>query len=428
MDVKPKSRFNTLGLKVFVLMTLLILSSIPRSFVDSLIRERQVNEQAAVASLVTGWAARHEIGNIKLEIPIEFSWFDEKEKQTIKNQDVIVVRPNQIQVELNDQIEQRRRGIYKIPVYKADLKIAGNFEVPKDLDPTRNNETLTLDTQRLFFRLPGSAAVSDFSLLVDGRPIALKRVDEGLLAKLGEKHFQPGQAVKFQLSARLIGYSGFDVRMIAEELEVKVSSRWPHPSFVGQLPVDQNIQAKGFSARWKLIQPNKGQVVSVNYVEPINVYSLSNRALKYGFLMTLLCLSTLFLVELLSGLAIHGMQYLLMTLPLTSFYLLLLAFAEQVGFMPAYGIASISVIGLTVTYFSMIGASRTQTASLGATLTAIYGLTLGMLSSEDYALLIGAVIIFLCLAAFMVLTAKIDWSKNLSAKRDSDEPTQNTFG
>jgi inner membrane protein len=152
----------------------------------------------------------------------------------------------------------------------------------------------------------------------------------------------------------------------------------------------------------------------------VNVYSQGARALKYGFLITLLCLSVLFLMETLGKTTIHPMQYFLVTMPLTCFYILLIAFAEHIGFSVAYAIASASVIGLIFIYFRGIGASRKQSFGLGGVLSGVYALIFTMLSSEDYALLIGAISLFLCLAAFMLLTRKLDWSKRLQAKSEPE--------
>jgi len=42
-------------------------------------------------------------------------------------------------------------------------------------------------------------------------------------------------------------------------------------------------------------------------------------------------------------------------------------------------------------------------------LAVLYGLLFGLLSAEDYALLMGALLLFALLGAFMVLTRRLDW-------------------
>ena len=54
---------------------------------------------------------------------------------------------------------------------------------------------------------------------------------------------------------------------------------------------------------------------------------------------------------------------------------------------------------------------RSVTHGLGfsAGLAALYGLLYGLLSAEDYALLMGSLLLFGILAAIMWVTRKVDW-------------------
>ena len=58
----------------------------------------------------------------------------------------------------------------------------------------------------------------------------------------------------------------------------------------------------------------------------------------------------------------------------------------------------------------MLGALK-HGAGLGIALGALYGMLYVILGSEDYALLIGSLLVFAVLAAVMVLTRKVSWSR-----------------
>ncbi len=413
-------KFNPLVLKLFVLTFLLIISSIPRSYVDSIIDERQSYQRQAIDSVVTGWAARHAFGRVVLALPYSYKTevIDEKGKKTESSFDeTTLVNPTLEKIVVTDKIEKLKRGIFDIPIYKADLTMEGEFAVPTDLSSRLKNETWNEADQTLTFETKQTAAISEFSFELDGKSRKLRRAAEGLVLSFKEAGLKPGQKFRFKLQAKLNGYDGLDIAAVADEFEVSLVSAWPHPSFHGQLPMEKEIGKDGFSAKWKIVQPSIDQKITVDYIEPVNVYSQGARALKYGFLITLLCLSVLFLMETLGRISIHGMQYLLMTLPLTCFYVLLIALAEHIGFSISYAVATAAVIGLIFIYFRGIGASRKQSFGLSGILTGVYSLVLTMLSSEDYALLIGAISLFLCLAAFMIMTRKLDWSKNLGPKQ-----------
>lgn len=416
----PKNT-NSLGLKLGILFFLLLLSGIPRLYVGGLISERRDYENTALLSVTQGWAARHQWGKARLTIPYAFATKDDKGKITIVDDQSQGVDPEEVRIVTTDEFEFRERGIYRIPVYRMHLTMTGNFRVPRDLAPGIQGERIRPGLQQLNFDSPSAFAVADFELLLNGEKHPLTRTNEGLRANLTENSFTPGDDVKFELRLELNGYGGVEFRSQTELLDVKMNSRWAHPSFAGQLPRAREVSGQGFTAEWRVLQPSENQQINVEFIEPVNIYTQSDRALKYGFLITLLCLSVLFLSETLWGLRIHPMQYLLFTLPLASFYVILIAFAEHVGFNAAYGVAAMAVIALLYTYLSGIGGNRKQSFGLAGLLAMVYGLILVMLASEDYALLIGAVCMFTCLATFMLLTRKLNWSKALPMEKDVHE-------
>ncbi len=148
--------------------------------------------------------------------------------------------------------------------------------------------------------------------------------------------------------------------------------------------------------------------VGVAFVEPGDVHQQTDRILKYGVLVIGLTFATIFVNGLISGKRVHPVQYLMVGAALCLFYLLLLSLAEQIGFLPAYVIASAADIAMVAWY-----AWRTMSRGLGyATallLAALQTYMYMLLQMEDYALLSGTVALFLALLAAMVATRNIDW-------------------
>ncbi len=410
---------SPLILKLIGLSALLMGSLVPGCLIKGLISDRQNYEAQAISSVVAGWAAWHEVGAVTFAVPYHYLDYNEKEKVTVRTDHALNLIPSTLSITSSDKFETRKRGIFEIPIYKANLEMRGEFEIPKDLAPIDRREIQTPNAQQIKLGFKHSEAISEFAFKLNGDPMTLKRTTEGFVLTLSEKTFLPGEKVKFELHAQLNGHRGFDIRTEADLLEVNMSSRWPHPSFQGQLPIDQSISKAGFTARWKLIQPQINQSISVGFMSPVNHYSQAERALKYSFLITLLVLSALFLFETLWSMRIHSMQYLLMTLPLSVFYVLLLAASEQIGFVGAYIAASSAVLVLLFIYFKAIGASLKQSFVLITVIAGVKALIYTMLSSEDFALLIGSISLFLTLSAFMLMTAKVNWS--LAGSRQKQE-------
>ncbi len=133
------------------------------------------------------------------------------------------------------------------------------------------------------------------------------------------------------------------------------------------------------------------------------------RAGKYGVLFIALTFVAFFLFEVLRGLRVHPVQYLLVGLALCTFYVVLLALSEQVGFGLAYALAAAAVVAMVGGYAGVVLATRRAGLVLGALLALIYALLYGLVASEDYALLMGSLALLAAIAALMYLTRRVDW-------------------
>lgn len=419
VQTSKKTIRSSLFLKLLGLATILTVSLIPGCFTNSLIRDRQNYEAEAISSIVGNWAAQQEIGAVEFVVPYHYMVYDAKEKKHTRLDHQLTLIPSRLAISTTDEIETRKRGIFEIPIYKARLVMKGEFRLPKDIVPADATEIQTPLSQNLRMGFRNSGAISEFDLKIDGVQQNVRRTPEGFVLTFSERTIKPGESVSFEFHALLNGYRSLEVRTAADDFEAHVKSKWPHPSFQGQLPVEQKITPEGFEARWKLIQVQATQGLTVGFVQPVNIYSQAERALKYSFLITTLVLASLFLIETLWKLRIHPMQYLLMTLPLSAFYVLLLATSEQIGFAAAYAGASVAVVGLLYFYFRGIGATGSQSNTLVLILGTLKALIYTMLSSEDFALLIGSISLFLVLAAFMMMTRKVDWSNSMARPRES---------
>ena len=88
-----------------------------------------------------------------------------------------------------------------------------------------------------------------------------------------------------------------------------------------------------------------------------------------------------------------------------------LAFAEVIGFAPAYALASLAIVGLTASYSAAVLKSWRRGGVIGGLLLALYAILYIPLSLEAYSLLIGSLMIFAALAAVMYFTRNIEWRR-----------------
>lgn len=147
----------------------------------------------------------------------------------------------------------------------------------------------------------------------------------------------------------------------------------------------------------------------VSLVRPANAYQQNVRAGKYGVLFIALTFVAFFLFEVLRGLRVHPVQYLLVGLALCTFYVVLLALSEQIGFAASYALAAVATVAMVGGYAAAVLAQRRAGLVLGGLLGMIYGLLYGLVSSEDYALMMGSLALLLAVTAMMYLTRRVDW-------------------
>jgi inner membrane protein len=187
-----------------------------------------------------------------------------------------------------------------------------------------------------------------------------------------------------------------------------------------------DITESGFTAEWRTtslgrtlpamwlegnLQPGKVEsaVLGIDLFVPIDVYRLTDRATKYAVMFIGLTFVAYFLFEVLGGLKLHPLQYLLVGFGNAIFYLLLLSLAEHVGFGASYLLSAAASAGLITGYSLSILGSRKSAARMLGILSLLYGLLYLTLQAETYAMLAGAIGLWCSLALIMYLTRRIDW-------------------
>jgi inner membrane protein len=159
----------------------------------------------------------------------------------------------------------------------------------------------------------------------------------------------------------------------------------------------------------KEVVNSNSQAITINLIEPVNLYSKVNRSVKYGFLFIGFTFLIFFLFDVVGGARIASAEYLLAGAGLILFFVLLLALAELVGFTAAYLVASGAIIGLLWTYSAAVLKSWRRAGFIGLLLTGLYALLFVLLSLEAWSLLIGSMLLLAALAGVMYATRNVDW-------------------
>jgi inner membrane protein len=148
----------------------------------------------------------------------------------------------------------------------------------------------------------------------------------------------------------------------------------------------------------------------VSFVDPVDQYLKSERAIKYALLFIALTFAGFFLFEVLKGLSVHPVQYILVGVALAFFYLLLLSLSEHLGFGLAYGLSASGCVLLIGFYLAMCcaawGGGGVCGGVGGAVRAAVWAAECRGLCAAD-----GLAAVLRLAGVFMVLTRRLDWSR-----------------
>ncbi len=443
-----------IGFKAWLVLGMTLLILVPLLLIRGTIRERQTYRNQAVASVARSYAGAQAFVGPVLVVPyVEAIEVEEKDAQGNLRK-VLREQPGQwtffpASLEVGGHLKPgtRHRGLHEVRVYEWHGSAVARFEVamPGDEDALR---------PRRIGRPWLSYGVADVRgligsprLRVDGADVVLEqgpgsRDGAGVHARLASPRAGARVVLETRFDFLLGGTESLAVVPLAKRNHVALDSGWPHPNFGGSfLPRTRTVDAKGFRADWDVsslatnaqaqyragatagcvdapTQATKAaesaaagclDAIGLSLVDPVNVYTQADRASKYGLLFVALTFVGFFMFELVKKLPIHPIQYGLVGLALAIFFLLLLSLSEHIAFGWAYLIASAACIGLLGYYLGHVLRSGGRGLGFAAMLTALYAALYGLLISEDNALVLGAALLFVILAAMMVATRRIDW-------------------
>ncbi|MGE0485664.1 MAG: cell envelope integrity protein CreD [Gammaproteobacteria bacterium] len=416
---------------------------LPLGMIEDLVGERAGFHEAAIADMartatgsqrVTGPVLRVPCTETRV-VPLANPVADGPSERTIERNCSVAVLPERLVVDGTLVTEQRRRGIHAALFYGSTLAVTARFVLPAGFGSGETDARIALGDTTLNLGISDTRGIANAPRVdrggdfVDFEPgSALPALGPGIRADLGR--LQAGQAIELSFELALRGHRQFELVPVGRETVVTLASGWPHPSFVGNyLPTAREIGDAGFQAEWAIGHFATGldevfahhgldpefcaeitqRAFGVALVDPVDLYTQADRAVKYGFLFVALTFIALLGTEFARGLRLHPLQYAMVGVALAMFFLLLLSFAEHLGFRGAYGLASGACVALLAFYLGAITASRAVGTAFGATLATLYALLYGILAMEDYALLSGSAFVFGVLAAVMVATRHVDF-------------------
>jgi inner membrane protein len=449
-----------LPVKMLLVFGMTIAIMIPLTMIRGTIGERQSYRVQAIDNIARSFAGAQALSGPVLVVP-----YVETVEVEEKNKDGEVVRkvkrdgatgvwtffPDDLAVQGRVIPNTRKLGLHEVRVYELQALATAAFSahIPADENPKLRRK---IGQPWLSYGIADVRGLAGMPRLrIDSREVRLgegfgSREGGGVHVRLAAPRAGATLRLVAQLDFKLGGTELLALVPLARSNAFKLESSWPHPRFGGDfLPRKRRVSGKGFTAQWEvsslasnaqaqflagktlpsfaeamLLSPDANthatalasdgiDAVAVGLVDPVNIYSKADRASKYGLLFVLLTFVGFFMFELIKQLRIHPIQYGLVGLSLAIFFLLLVSLSEHIAFHWAYLVASGACIGLLGIYLSAVLRSTGRGLSFAAMLTTLYAALYGLLVSEDNALLLGTSLLFVILAALMLVTRRVDW-------------------
>ncbi|MEW4447804.1 cell envelope integrity protein CreD [Qipengyuania sp. JC766] len=451
----PGTKLALVGLVGFVLM-------IPLLMVYGLVGDREAQSRTAQDAISQGWAGPQTMTGPMLVIPYETDTVEtetmdgRKVSRTVRRERELFVSPQSQSVRTTIAPELKGYAIYRTAVYEAAVTGEAVFTVPDEIERLGiAREALQIDRAELRFGVTDTQGLIGETMVQAGNGRLALNPGNGPAATDGSGfstalswNGEGTLPVRWSLSFNGTRSLAFVPR--GGRTQWQVTSPWQHPSFVGSfLPGSSDVSADGFDATYEGITnlalgepivstedrgpPAPGElavgaegdryemtgttahastskVAAVRLVEPVDIYSQVERSVKYGFLFIGFTFLVYLMFDVVAGARVASVEYLLTGAGLVLFFVMLLGFAEHLGFAFAYLIASAAIIGLLTTYsVSVLGGWR-RAGMVGGMLAGLYATLYVLLSLEAFALLVGSLLLFVALAAVMFATRNVDWS------------------
>ena len=420
---------HSIVVKLFTVSVLVLVLLIPMSMIRDVIHEREDVRSAAQADLVRSWGPRQSVSGPLIVVPYLPGMAPRRTQGSPEGPEGFrVILPQTADYRGRIEPETRYRGIHEFTVYRSTVDVSARFDADLLRELQAGDQRLNWERARLVMAVSDIASIPETPVArIDDRSDAFAVSSVPILGGLGDlieidfsEPLSPDSLAAFSATLEINGTETLDFVPLAESTTGTLESAWPSPSFRGRyLPAERSVGDDGFTANWQVAGLARSRAIlgdaapterfGVTLFRPVPLYQMTLRSARYAVLIIGMTFVLFFLVEHLKSLRLHPVQYLMIGFANCLFYLLLISLAEHVGFGIAYTISAAASIALIGGYARALLPARRTSLMIAAILAGLYAFLYVTLTAESFALLSGAIGLWIVLAAAMYLTRRIDW-------------------
>jgi inner membrane protein len=329
--LQARIKTRSMGVKLIVVCGLALFMTIPAFFVGGLVEDR-TKRAADVIREISGHVGGEQTF-LGPTIAIPYSIPPQSQLDSAKH-GMYLVFPVQASAILKTVTEERRRSLFKVPVFQADLKLDATFDLTGV--PAAAPQGAELDWSRAEIVVGVSdarGALADAMLTADGSTSTLvpaavaqdisiggdqnQHVKLTLFGANAAGTAKPNAQFKVTSALKFSGAQRIAVLAYGKTTHLAVKGDWPSPGFDGGfLPVNRSLSSKGFTAEWSIPFIARGvraegpgdsivgldaTALGVSFIEVADPYQSVNRSLKYVLLFLGLLFLSYFVFEVSTG-------------------------------------------------------------------------------------------------------------------------------
>lgn len=461
---------NFLSIKIIAIVGLITLFFFSLLFISGLVSERQAYQHSFIQDISQSQISAQSVISpfIRVSYTENTTCIDDQKKTYPCTQTFwrfIGAENTDWNADFKVSNDTYKRGIYRAMSYQANLTAKGIFQKPELQDnayewnkaeivfpihdPRGLNQQPNIQIAGKTYQFeisPESNNASGFDFMVlstQKRPELLAAIQNGF---------------NFNLKLDTYGLSKFILIPSSHHITYQAKGNWADTKYDGQLlPFEKQSTHYEFAAQWKNIALGKQNLnqlaqcqnnecirqfytatsineygestqqkmgISTEFLEPVNVYSQTDHAIKYGIVIIIISFGCFFLFEILKSLRIHPIQYSLVATAQGIFFVLLLSISEYYAFTWAYIVASFACVSLMTWYLYFVMRGFKAAIMFGIILGSLYAIMFMLLQSSGKTFLIGSVISFIILATVMFITRHIDWYQIGMPKSEPEQPSE----
>ena len=442
VPVRGIFRSLSMGVKLILICFLALFMTIPSFFVYGLVNERTNRAKEVANEIGSGVGGPQTFLGPTLAIPYSAPG---SSPSAPLERGTYFVFPAEGNAAIKTATEERHRSLFRVPVFQADLVFDANFDLTGIPAALPKDATLNWERAEILVGVSDArGALADAVLTSDSGTVTLtpaKAIDSVVIGEQKQQQklsligaqvseAKPGNKFHVKSVLKFSGANRIAVLAYGKTTHLTAQGDWCTPGFDGGIPpATRNLNEQGYTATWtvpfiarNVRSEGAGNILAsldttslgISFVEVADPYQSVDRSLKYALLFLGMVFLSYFVFEATTRKSVHPAQYVLVGIAQLIFYLLLLSFAERIGFNYGFLIAGGATVSLLSVNAAWIFESRMQGVRAFAIFSLLYTMIYLLLTLEDNALLVGSVASFLVVAAAMYFTRTIDWWGSVS--------------